>query len=67
MKNLILMVIEKASSMTDAQLVEEVAKLESGTKTLVLHDETGRPVNVGLLALPLLKRIQQERQNKQAN
>jgi hypothetical protein len=66
MKNLILMSREKANSMTDEELAEEIAKLESGTRKLILHDETGRPVNVGLLALPMLKRVQQERQNKEA-
>ena len=61
MKNLILMAVEKAKRLTDDELTEEIAQLESGRKKLRLTNERGRGVPLNELILPVLRREQERR------
>jgi hypothetical protein len=59
------MATEKAERLNDTELANEIVSLESGEKKLILNDdENGRPVNVGLLILPVLKRTLQLRKER---
>ena len=42
MKTLILMALDKAGRLTDEELMEEIALLQSGKKKFRLRDERGR-------------------------
>jgi hypothetical protein len=53
LKNLILMALDKAERLTDEELMEEIAQLESGEKKLRLRDERSCavPLNEIILAV----------------
>ena len=53
MKTLILMALDKAGRLTDEELMEEIALLQSGKKKFRLRDERGRamPLNEIILAV----------------
>lgn len=54
MRNLILMALDKAERLTDEELAEEIAQLESGTRKLQQPDERD-------IILPVLRRVQEHR------
>ena len=53
MKNLILMALDNAERLTDEELAEEIAQLESGKRKLRLPDDRGRlvPLNDMIVAV----------------
>lgn len=61
MKNLILMALDKAERLTDEELTEEFAQLDSGTKKLRLHDEDGRVLPLNDIVLAVYRREQDKR------
>jgi hypothetical protein len=61
LKNLILMALDKAEHLTDEELAEEIAQLESGKRKLRLRDERGRPVPLNDLIAAVFRGVQQKR------
>jgi len=53
LKNLILMALDNAERLTDVELAEEIAQLESGKRKLRLPDDRGRlvPLNDMIVAV----------------
>jgi hypothetical protein len=61
MRNLILMALDKANRLTDEQLAEEIAQLESDEGKLRLHDERGRPVPLNGMLVAVFRLVLEER------
>ena len=61
MKNLILIALDKAKRLTDEELREQIAQLESGKKKLRLRDERGRALPLSPMILAVYRRVQEER------
>jgi hypothetical protein len=61
MKNLILMALDKAERLTEAELAEEIAQLQSGKKKLRVRDEPGRPMPLNPIVLAVLRREAEKR------
>jgi len=59
------MAVDKAARLTDEQLTEEIAKLESGKTKLRVRDEQGRAVPLNDLVLPVFRREQEKRKKEQ--
>jgi hypothetical protein len=61
MKNLILMALNKAERLTEAELAEEIAQFESGKKQLTVRDERGHLVPLAPIILAVYRREAEKR------
>ena len=61
MKNLILMALDKAERLNDAELAEEIGQLESGNRKLRLRDELSRAVPLHPIILEVFRHVAEKR------
>jgi hypothetical protein len=58
------MALDKANSLTDEELANEIALLESGKRKLSLPDDSGRSVPLNALILPVFRRELEKRKQR---
>jgi len=55
------MALDKAERLTDAELAEEIAQLESGKKKLRVRDDRGRAVPLYPIILRVFRQVAEKR------